>query len=239
MVKKTYLFFMGFWVRFPDRAYIIARSLKLCPVYGNRLIFYYMVLITQIVKMVASATAEQGVSDSIPGSGKVILVLFPIFENFSVVARRLELCLVYGNRLTPYYMGFITQMVKSGSSTESRIVPSILTIGSSPITWDLPITQMVKMVALSLELCPVYGSRLTLLYIGLITQKMVKSGCTLYKRHAVMCTSAYPLGDKKRGVFPTLNMYKTIDCIINDLIIVVNASDPCTFAYPFKDKNNM
>ncbi|KAF9817860.1 hypothetical protein SFRURICE_003266 [Spodoptera frugiperda] len=41
---------------------------------------------------------RQGLSGSIPGWGKVLLGCFWFFENFSVVARSLKFCPVYGNR---------------------------------------------------------------------------------------------------------------------------------------------
>ncbi|KAF9798733.1 hypothetical protein SFRURICE_021530 [Spodoptera frugiperda] len=63
-------------------------------------------------RVVASAIAGHEVSGSIAVLGKVLLGIFRSYENFSVMPRSLELCPVYGNRINPYCMEHIIQMVK-------------------------------------------------------------------------------------------------------------------------------
>ncbi|KAF9824700.1 hypothetical protein SFRURICE_006787, partial [Spodoptera frugiperda] len=109
--------------------------------------------------------------------------------------RSLVLCPVYGNRLTPYYMGLVTQMVTSNVELNKSyydaklqiLVRSVIVvlsvIGKNPVilcpTQSITGFFSVSVVARSLEMCPVYGNRLTPYCMGLITQ-MVKNGCTLY-----------------------------------------------------------
>ncbi|KAF9788904.1 hypothetical protein SFRURICE_018480 [Spodoptera frugiperda] len=88
--------------------------------YGNRLTSYYMGLITRMQKMLRQWSSDRNCDyrtrrigfNSRVGQSIIELLL----ENSSVVARSLELCPVYSNRLTPYYMGLITQMAKTGVS---------------------------------------------------------------------------------------------------------------------------
>uniref|UniRef100_A0A2H1VU49 SFRICE_034994 n=1 Tax=Spodoptera frugiperda TaxID=7108 RepID=A0A2H1VU49_SPOFR len=75
------------------------------------------------LQQLAIGTARQGVSGSISMSGKV-------FQNFSVVTRSLELCPVYGSRLTPITWKFNT----NGENTVSAVTeqpPSMQRVASS------------------------------------------------------------------------------------------------------------
>ncbi|KAF9791825.1 hypothetical protein SFRURICE_020224 [Spodoptera frugiperda] len=112
---------------------------------------------------------------------------------------------IYGNRLTPYNMELITQIVKCVCTLYSGITCRPGVSGSYPRSGNVLLGffwffENFSVVAWNLELYPVFGNRLIPNYMRLITQIMKMSEHCIAALSAVMCTSAYPLGDKRRDV---------------------------------------
>ncbi|KAF9816275.1 hypothetical protein SFRURICE_003826 [Spodoptera frugiperda] len=126
-----------------------------------------------IGRVVASATARQRASGSIPGSGKLLLANHIFFENFSVIAFSLELC-PSTYKVQDCLVGRVVTSVTVGQEFGSWIGQSI--------TGLLRFFENFSVVARSLKLCSVYGNRFTSYYMGLITQMdfLLCRGC-VYK----------------------------------------------------------